>query len=158
MVIAKIITSSVIVLCFIYAGVNLKRNYNVKNIFYENLIDFCEVLKTNINFLTKPVKQIIAENLCRYSKDFVGFLNSYLNNKTEEFNLTYFSEYELNQIKIFFSTLGKSGVEGEISNIESNKTIFENLLNSTKEENKKFGELCLKLSICLGLMFVILFA
>ena len=140
---------------FSYFGVVMGKNYVKKEKFFCEVLSFLNILSNNINFNKNKLTNIIAENVGNFKTDFKYVLNGFLNNEIVE--VPFLTEYEKQKLYDFLNSVGAYDVEGELSNIERYKQIFNNFYNDSLENSKKYGVLYSKLGIMLGLIVVIIF-
>lgn len=158
------------ILCFliIFIAYKLGLYYKQRQAFFENLCEFCNYIKAEIGFLKTDVTTSIAKFNNSSSNDFSKILSLYLTMLKQsqnfyddfmtglnKFNLLKNNEKE--RICSFFDSLGKSGQQEQVAQIENFKNDFNVELNNTKDDNKKYGTLPLKLGILLSFAVFIVF-
>ena len=107
---------------FSYFGVVMGKNYVKKEKFFCEVLSFLNILSNNINFNKNKLANIIAENVENFKTDFKYVLNGFLNNEIVE--VPFLTEYEKQKLYDFLNSVGAYDVEGELSNIERYKQIF----------------------------------
>ena len=124
-----------------------------------------EKLDIEISYSRERLKKLIEEfdenqkkNLLGIDKNYISFLSS-----DEEFksdllfkNVNILKPSEKDMIFLFFKNLGRSDVDNQTKEIKSYVKRFEELSKTCDLENKKYGSLCTKLGIIVGLLFVVL--
>jgi len=147
-------------------GVYFSFKYIKRKNFFNALLDFCDNLEANINFLQNGLKQILES----YSNSHNTELNNLVSIMKDELNLnnkitlenwqnptTYLKPNEREQIVSFFNKLGMTDCETQVNTIKKFRAIISmKAKNCTKDYEMK-GKLYVNLSIMLGVaIFIIL--
>ncbi len=157
----KIFLAVVIIGCFIYIALQIKFNYERKVSFYKNALLFSETLLVGIKFSKAPLKDILKQNIDKFSGEFRQLLHGFVMSleQGEQFNFDSknFSEAELNSINLFFNKLGRSDVSGQEEVINNFSAEANVMFENAKDESKNKGQVNMKLVICLGIVIAIVF-
>lgn len=138
-----------------YIGIITSKNYSKREVFYNELIMFCNVLISNIRFNKNKLRVVVEDYINIASIDMKNYLLSYINDDIED--IYFISKYDNAKIKEFFIGLGNFDTSGEIGYIENYKLYFNDCYAKSVEENKKYGALYSKLGVIAGLVLLILF-
>lgn len=152
----KLILAIFCLIAGLCSGIKLSEKYTEKYKLYKSLNEFNEDFYGEVNFFREGIgtlgKRIYLSDI------FCRMLNEYFTEgKIEKFP-KFLTETQKNDIINYFSAIGKSDAEtqDEIYRNYSRKYISE--LQSAGEEQKKYGSLCKKAGLLIGLaVFVILF-
>ena len=164
----KIILLCILCSLIIFIAYKISVYYKQRQMFFENLCEFCNYMQTEIGFLKTDISESINKfNNC-FSKDFSKVLQLYLTtlrnsqNFYDDFTdslskLNLLKTNEKEKIYSFFNNLGKSSQQEQIAQIENFKNDFISELSCTKDDNKKYGAVSLKLGMLLSLAIFIIF-
>lgn len=154
----------VLVSCF-SVGMLVKRSLHQRMKFYQELLQFLEILKVDISFF----QTTMIENMEKYKSQFSGRLSGVIasfgeylrDNKLEKnINESLRLDFLCAEEKIFvcniFSFLGSSDALTQCEMIENYKKVTENYVKKYKESFDKHGNLSLKLALSFGLFLIIL--
>lgn len=152
--------------CFGYVGIEISKTYIKKQEFYENLLNFCNLLLAEIGFLKNDLISICKRQETsvgtEFNKVLVSFSNKLIsNNETSEKDFNnlithlFLTKNEIYYLKEFFNSLGKTGVDAQINLINYYISIFNQNLISAKENNQKFNPLFKKMGWIVGLLVCI---
>ena len=152
----KLILAVCCLIAGLCSGIKFSEKYTEKYKLYKSLNEFNEDFYEEVNFFRKGISSLGKK---KYLSDtFSRILNEYFaENKIEKFP-KFLTETQKNDIVNYFSAIGKSDAEtqGEVYRNYSRK--FASELQSAGEEQKKYGSLCKKAGLLIGLAaFVILF-
>lgn len=140
----------------------LKRRRNELNLISHMLEDFIILIRFKALPLFEIVKQLKSNKLykdselfsnidCSLEKPFYKAWEESIDNMH-----TYLNSNDLRLLKSFGSTLGRSDIEGELSNIEIYKSDFLKLEKSASEECEKKSQLYRSLGVLSGVFISIL--
>lgn len=153
----KIFLILVICISIFYLGVCFSKYYKKKLIFFNNLLNFCEILESQIQFKKITINQIIVENLNSFDFEFKQFLNEYYLKNNYNYSCMFLNSNENLIVKKFFKSLGKFDVKGEINNLKNQQNLLKIKQAEINDKNNKIGVLGTKLgSLCAILVFIIL--
>lgn len=151
----KIISLLIMLIGPTYVGFEVALNYSKKEKFFSELNLFCNMLSNNIKFNKNKIKTVIFDNLDNYSNDLKDCLKNYIENK--KLYVDFLNKYQNTKVSEFFNGLGNFDSNSEISYIENYKLLFQEFGNKCKEDNKRYGSMCSKIGVIVGLVLVILF-
>lgn len=140
---------------FSYFGIAIGRDYSKKEMFLSEVLSFLNILSNDIKFNKSKLTNVINQNVENFKTDLQKVLNGFL--KNEKVEVPFLTKYENQKMFEFLNSVGKYDVEGELSNIERYKQIFDAFYKESIEKNKKYGVLYSKLGVMLGLIVVIIF-
>lgn len=153
----KIFLILVICISIFYLGVCFSKYYKKKLVFFNNLLNFCEILESQIQFKKITINQIIVENLNSFDFEFKQFLNEYYLKNNYNYSCMFLNSNENLIVKKFFKSLGKFDVKGEINNLKNQQNLLKIKQAEINDKNNKIGVLGTKLgSLCAILVFIIL--
>jgi len=153
----NVIIGLVVFVCILYIGWFFYQKTRKKAIFYNNFLQFCELLETEIGFFQNKLQQILEKN--SYGKDF----SSALKNFAEKHNLeewgasqNLLKENELQELKNFFNKLGRVDSSTQTNEIRNFKKILEEKIEDIKTIQMKKSKMTFSLSVMLGLLAFII--
>lgn len=149
----------------VFVGFLFSLKYKKRQKFFSSLIMFAEKLNVEINYSRERLKKLIEEfdqsqrkNLLGVDQNYIDFLEG-KNNFTAEGlfkNISILKPSEKDLIFLFFKNLGRSDVENQTKEINSYVKRFEQQSEVCDIENKKYGSLCTKFGIIVGLFLVVI--
>ena len=137
--------------CFIFVASYIFFLYNVRFKFYKDCIFICENLKNNISFNKNIISDIISN--C-YSK--LSNTTKFVLKNIEKNNIKILRNNDSELFNRFLISLGKGDVDYEINNINYYQLLFNDEMNTSKEELIKKGLTYFKLIIALCVVVIIL--
>lgn len=151
----------------IYIGAQTYKRFYRRENFYKDLLSFCEVSFSEINFLQTKIIELIDKNMHLFKPDFKNFLEeykSYLKTSLDKDKfksnvlekISVLEEEEANQICNFFCSLGAKDVESELGNISNFKSHFKEKTEKTSQDKSKYGNLYFKLSVMIATMLAVI--
>jgi len=143
--------------CILYIGWFFHQKTRKKAIFYNDFLQFCEMLETEIGFFQNKLEQILEKN--SYKKDFSAVLKNFSEkNNLEEWGAvqSVLSEDELKELKNFFSKLGRVDSITQTNEIRNFKKILQEKIENIKTVQLKKSKLIFSLSVMLGLLAFII--
>lgn len=153
----------VFIVCVIL-GFVFSLKYRRRANFFKALISLAQKLDIGINFSRERLHNIISsldesvkKNLLGIDKNYLAYLDgsqSELDNLFKGINILKEQEKEI--VLMFFKMLGRSDVDSQSREIKNFLTRFEDLSNLANTENKKYGNLSLKMGVIIGLIAVII--
>lgn len=157
----QIIVFLSIVLISGYVGVQFAKKYIKKENFYIDLLSFCNVTFTEINFTQNKLKKIINQNINNYKTEFKKFLNIFSKHLDDEINdevfmqtvkrqFDFLLEQEIVQIVTFFVNIGRVDVDNELNKLDIFKADIKRILDNTSQKKKQYVPMVIKLSLLLG--------
>ncbi|MCL2771487.1 MAG: stage III sporulation protein AB [Firmicutes bacterium] len=157
----KVILIVAIFSLVVYIGWQLKQFYKKQEKILTDVVLFCECLLSNINFIQKPIGEIIEENKDKFAKEFREVLKSFVKSLEEdgevEVKSRYITDENKRTIQNLFINLGKTDVLNQNSLIENSRETLKISETEAREESKTKGRAAFKLSLCLaGLLCILL--
>lgn len=153
----KIFILSIVALSVFYLGYLISKFLYKQYQIYNELIKFCDILINQIKFSKNPVKKIVSDNINVFNSDLKHILTEYFINENKKVRSIYLLNSDEEELLKFFNSIGKLDANGEICNIENNKTLFNLALKGKEEKNLKYGSLSKKLGALLGILLFIIF-
>ena len=141
---------SLVVLCCCVA--KNKANIVKEKVYYFNsLILACDFIKSDLLFKKRNLNEILSVNYPSY--DFLQTVNDYFIGKNTYPD--YLTNEELVLIKEFFSMLGGSDANSQITALELFKTEFSKIRDDKKREYDKNYKVTLKVGFSIGIMLLV---
>lgn len=150
----------------IYIGFIFAKKYKTRENFFMALVMLCQKFDVEINYSRQRLKNIFAslddkqkKALQGIDKNFLSFIDkeSPLEKEYLFKNINFLKEDEKDVIFMFFKNLGRSDVDSQSKEIKNFQSRFEAISNNAIKDNKKYGQLSIKLGIVAGLFIVVLF-
>ena len=148
-----------------YLGFSVGNTYLEKQRFYEDLLNFCQLLKNEISFLKTDIISIISKTTYTSKLNNILFDVSNVLISTENFSSTdlnddfdkysFLSEQDKKMLCDIFSNLGKLSYEEQIGRIEYNIESIDQCLKQIDQKNSKIVPMCKKMGIIVGLLVCI---
>ena len=141
-------------------GIYLKTINQNKLKFKLDLLNFCDYLKTQISFNKKPLKEIVENYIENATPELKNILKDYEESFTASTlfvvnsNILDFEEKQM--LNELFGRLGRSDITGQIELCDNTKQFLNKNYEIWSVKHKKNGDICLKLSICFGILLIIL--
>ena len=152
----KIFLGILVIIFSTFIGYVLSKKYTKLKNFYCNFDNFNKMLKTEIAFSQKTLKEIIAE---KYSinNDFLYSFKLYLENK-ENFclNINYLSSDEKAFLLEYFENIGKTEKGSQLEFLKKAEERLSTFYKNAIELDKKYKTLYIKLGFLIGLIIFIL--
>lgn len=154
----KIVLVVGIIILFGFIGFSISKHYKERKRFFFEFNNFLLTLKTDINFSSKKLEQILETNSwqCQDIKKLISNYRKMLNfnvgiSEDELFTgISILNKQERESIFLFFKSLGKVDIYNQIEIIESfNKSCAE-YYRLANDECKKYCGLYTKLGIIIG--------
>jgi len=146
--------------CVVGGGIYLRKLNQNKIKFKLDILNFCDYLKTQISFNKGLLKDILIDYANQSKTKLKNIILEYLENigGDKKFKITCndltFEEIEV--LEMLFGGLGKSDINNQLILIENVRGFLSKNYEIYKEKRQKIGDLSLKLSVCLGLLIMIL--
>jgi len=148
-----------------YLGFSVGNTYLEKQRFYEDLLNFCQLLKNEISFLKTDIISIISKTTYTSKLNNILFDVSNVLISTENFSSTdlnddfdkysFLSEQDKKMLCDIFSNLGKLSYEEQIGRIEYNIESIDQCLKQIDQKNSKIVPMCKKMGVIVGLLVCI---
>ncbi len=149
----------------VLVGYMFSLKYKKRQKFFSSLIMFAEKLDVEINYSRDRLKKLIEEFDANSKKHLLGVDDNYINYLQGDDELTgeklfknvsILKPSEKDLIYLFFKNLGRSDVENQTKEIKNYVKRFEQQSQVCDTENKKYGSLCTKLGIIVGLFVIVI--
>ncbi len=153
----KFILALVIFGCILYFGWFLYEKTRKKLVFYNNFLQFCNLLETEIGFFQNNIEEILHKN--NYKKEFSEVVENFSKSKNLlewKNSQSVLTQTEAEEVELFFSKLGKLDSTSQTNEVKSYKKFLDSKIEDTKKVNLKNGKLTFNLSIMLGLLVFII--
>ena len=148
-----------------YIGYIFSVKYNKRKKFFNSLIAFADKLSLEINFSRERLKVLIENFDSKQRKCLLGVDEAFLAYLDKKQDLTLENMFkkasvlksdEKDAVLLFFKTLGRSDVENQTKEIGSFVSRFSDIKAVCDTEQKKYGNLSLKLGIIAGLFCAVI--
>ena len=145
-------------------GYMFSLKYKKRQKFFSSLIMLAEKLDVEINYSRERLKILIQDfdekqkkTLYGIDTNYISYLNSEVELSSQNLfkNINFLKDSEKDLIYIFFKNLGRSDVENQSKEIKSYVKRFEEQSKICDNDNKKYGSLCTKLGVVVGLFLII---
>lgn len=155
----QIAFSVIIVVGFGYLGVFFRSYLKERVVFYEDLIRFLKELEINISFLQEDFYCYIKNFQCE-SKDLQKILSDFLKARqgvalSSKQKMFYVRIKDVEIVESFLENFGKIDAENQISQLNFFKLKAEEKLKKEKQIYEKYSGVSIKLSLLIGLLFVL---
>ncbi len=140
----------------IITGYLYSNYFKKKLIIFYDLLNFCDLLKTEIKLRKTTIIEIVKNSDGQFSKEFKNLIYYYLG-LCDKYQQNYLSKSEENLIKNFVLSLGKNDIWGEMENLDVRKNMIQNYCNQLYDKNKREGELGLKFGVLGAVIIFIVF-
>ncbi len=146
-----------------FIGYLLTKKYRKRKSFFSQFYDFNNRFLNEIAYFRRPVGEFIAKY--PYNGEFNEFLKGYLKNINAPFGIetllqtddfSFITKDEKQLIIDYFSTLGKGGIATQTAYYNGVNETLKSVKLQTEQENKRYGDLFIKLGFLCGLFVLIL--
>lgn len=153
-----------LVVLFGMLGFGFSGYFIIRKNFFNSLSSFLMEVKTNVNFNSKRVTEILSNNSNR-NKNVYRLLENYSNSLARKDvvdkdilfdGISFLTEQEKESIFVFFSSLGKVDIFNQVEQIDCFIKTFSEYYDSSKKQCDKKCSLYTKLGILLGLFVALL--
>lgn len=154
----KLIVALIFFCLILYFGWISYHKTRKKAVFYNDFLQFSEIMETEIGFFQNKIDSILKKG--NYKKEFLELVEEFAKNKNldnwkKEQNLL--TDGEAEEIINFFNKLGKADSITQTKEIQNYKKLIEEKRKNIKDVQLKNAKLMFSLSIMLGLLvFVII--
>ncbi len=138
-----------LILC-LFVGYVLSQKFSYKKRFYSDFKNFNERLTTEVSFTQKTIFQLINDN----DTDFYKFIKNKISDG-ESVNPRYLKKEELEFLDDYISNVGKSDRYTQMLYLNSVKNQIENCFYKSKEDEKKYKSLYVKMGFLIGLIILV---
>ncbi len=167
MLFIKYIFLALIFLITSFLGLAIANKYKSRVKDLKEVRNILNILETKIKYTYRPLPDIFDE-ISKSFRSNIGSIFKIAKDKMQEFSAgeawiyaiensnTSMNKEDLNQLKNLEKLLGKTNVEGQISEIELMKKTVDTQIEKAEEEQKKNEKLYKNLGIIIGLAIVII--
>ncbi len=168
MIIIKFIILILIFIVAIFIGLALADKYKGRVIDLKNIRNALNILETKIKYTYEPLPQIFEEISTEFTSG-ISELFKIAKDKMNEFSAgeawdiaiensnTCLNQEDLSILRNLDKLLGKTNVEGQLSEIELMKTFMDTQIKKAEDEQRKNEKLYQHLGILVGLTIVVIF-
>lgn len=165
--ILRLIAGGLLALCSCYIGLVIKRRYAAREKFYKSLCEFLTVAASELSFRKTPIPEIASKFLYGRKGEFEKTLEEYLRLAKEGADYDrmlktlepqYIKLEEKKELITFLSTLGKTALDDQLSNVARAQKSFSAKSETLAKESKKLGGMYFKLFVLLGLAIIVILA
>lgn len=148
-----------VICCFCYMGFTIRSQLNERHNFYLDVLNFINSFLINVKFY----KYSTLEFLQKYQSktelkkiiDYVLLANDE-NDKKQLLVLKNISEEEKNNVLTLFKQIGNTDSENQESILEKLKVEYQSLVDSSKEELERYGNVAFKITTITGVLIAVL--
>ncbi len=157
---AKLLIGICIVAFTTFCGHQLARKYRERKNFFLDFERFNDAFLNEISYYKRPIEIFLSDR--KFSSSFRDWLIEYTNGlKAEErapvfIEFSFLKEEEKAFINEYFSMLGRGDSLSQKGYFSSVKGRIEGIKQKSVDENKRYGDLYLKLGFLFGLALLIL--
>ena len=163
----KIILLITILVACVLIGLGISNYYKKRKVFFGDLLQFCEELLNEVNFMQTKLMEMTVKSDGRYKSSLNDVLKGYqqylanrtsfdaFKNNSNDF-VNFLKEEEQDQFFEFLKGIGGLDVENESNNIRNYIIAFKRRVEDAESEHKKYYGLYIKMSVIAGLALVIL--
>lgn len=163
--ILRLIAGGLLALIACYIGVLVKRRYAKRVTFFKSACEFSSCLATELSLKKTPMPEIAAKFLQGRAGEFESCVECWINlaksggiYSFENANVSILKTDEKKQLVSFFSMLGKTDLNDQLSHAGYYKNLFEQKQKTCIEENKKLGNMYFKLCVLAGIAIMLILA
>lgn len=167
MIIIKYISLFLLFIMLSYIGIILSEKYKNRVIELKEMKNALNMLETKMKFTYEPIPNIfleIAENFKNNIGNIFKKSVDLMKEKTAgnawqkalEKSTSSFKKEDVDILKNLSNLLGKTSLEGQISEIELTKNFLETQIKKAEEEERKNKKMYRSLGVILGLVIVII--
>lgn len=138
-----------LILC-LFVGYILSQKFSCKRMFYSDFKNFNERLITEVSFSQKTISQLIINN----DNDFYNLVSNKISGR-EYVIPRYLKREEYEFLNDYFSNIGKSDKYTQMLYLNSVKNQIDNCFNKSKEDEKKYKTLYVKMGFLIGLIILV---
>ncbi len=161
----RLVGGGLLALVACYVGVLVKRRYKNRVAFFKSACEFLSCASTELGMKKTPMPQIAQKFLQSRDGSFERTIAKWMDvargGKIFDFECVEAPELkteEKKQIASFFSSLGKTDLNDQLSLVAYYKNVFEQKRKTCEEESKKLGNMYFKLCALLGLALMLVLA
>lgn len=154
----NIVISISVIIGFIYLGFSTRNILKQRVEFFDEMDRFINEFKVNVSFIQLGLNDFI-KNFQTKSIDFNKLLKMFVSDGDIESQKNFYlciTPAELDTIKQFFASIGKTDVDNQLKELEFFKTQMDQLNKKSKNAYSKYASLSIKLGVLLGALVVII--
>lgn len=147
-----------VVIGFVYLGFSTRNILKQRVEFFDEIDRFINEFKVNVSFIQLGFNDFI-KNFQTKSVDFGKLLKMCALDYTIENQKNFYmciTANELELIKKFFASIGKTDVDNQLKELEFFKTQMDQLNTKSKNAYTRYASLSIKLGVLLGVLVVII--
>ncbi len=163
--ILRLIAGGLLALIACYFGLLIKRRYKSRAEYYKSACEFVKCVATELSMKKTPMPDIAENFLKGRNGDFEKTVETWLDlarkGKTfayENATVSFLKNEEKKQIADFFSALGKTALDDQLSHAGYYENVFEAKRAKCEDESKKLGGMYFKLCVLLGIAIMLILA
>ena len=145
----KILLGIIFMAVGVLVGKNSTDKYSSASKYYSSMLEFNRDLISNLEYKRVSVHALIKDKKY-FSEDFSKTLNSAFGNDEDIFLPKYLDDAEKQQINDYLNNIGKSTKDAELQFLKFAEHDILKSVNKYAEENKKYGDLGIKLGFAAG--------
>lgn len=160
----KLSGTAAVVCCGWMVGSGLAGNLQRQTAFYEDLIALCELLENNVQHLRRPLPDFFSQEMERHcfrvlripqrqETDFALWRSRAWQEIARQSGL---KQPALEDIRIFWNSLGSGGSEEETERIRYYRSTFEQALIDARDQENRSSRVYRSLGICGGMVMALL--
>ncbi len=154
--------------CALMTGIYIRSLLNDRITYLEKLIEMVEIIRSQLNYSASNIHSLLELLTNQKSFKQMYFLNTCLNELNNGTDFVSSWEYSLSSFKSplnkedkeiivsFGFQLGKSDLEGQLSNCDLYKDRLRLQLDNARKNKEKNGDMYMRLSVLSGVLIVIL--
>ena len=146
-----------------FIGYLLTKKYRRRKVFFTQFYDFNTRFLNEISYFKRPIVEFVSKYA--YKGDFDDFLRGYIKNlstplriedllKTDDFS--FLNKDDKQFVFDYFLNLGKGNSNTQNTYYNGIKERLKSLKEQAEKEDKRYGDLFIKLGFLCGLLFLIL--
>lgn len=163
--ILRLIAGGLLALIMCYIGVLVKRRYKSRVAFFKSACEFSSSLATELGMKKTPMPEIANKFLKGREGEFEKVVESWIaiaKNATtfgfDDIKTSFLKTDEKKELAEFFSSLGKTNLDDQLSHVAYYKNLFEQKRKTSEDEDKKLGGMYFKLCVLFGLAILLILA
>lgn len=163
--ILRLVAGGLLALIACYVGLLIKRRYKSRAEYFKSACEFAKCAMTELGMKKTPMPDVAENFLKGRSGDFEKTVETWLDlaRKGQTFayenaSASILKNEEKKQIADFFSALGKTSLDDQLSHIGYYENMFESKRAKCEDESKKLGGMYFKLCVLLGIAIMLILA
>ena len=163
--ILRLIAGGLLALIACYVGLLIKRKYKSRAEYYKSACEFAKCVTTELSMKKTPMPDVAENFLKGRNGDFEKTVETWLDlaRKGQTFayenaSVSFLNNDEKKPIADFFSALGKTALNDQLSHIGYYENVFESKKSKCEDESKKLGGMYFKLCVLSGIAIMLILA